>query len=209
MLNRLILVPTPLERGIIVDAWNEFGDCPEQDIRLCGFGPIAAAARATQLITEIRPSEVTLLGIAGALSDYCEIGSAVDFATVVCDGVGVGTGDDFQPAVQLGWSQRISKEGQLILGDRIQSLLSAGHCELLSVCAASANPGQAAARKKRFPEAVAEDMEGFGVALSCELLGVPLRIIRGISNYAGDRSQANWRIRASLCAAVAQIRGQI
>ncbi|MFM8578800.1 MAG: hypothetical protein ACKOCN_08370, partial [Planctomycetaceae bacterium] len=52
-----------------------------------------------------------------------------------------------------------------------------------------------------FPGAVAEDMEGFGVAMACRLVGVPLTIVRGISNIAGDRDTRQWRIRESLAAA--------
>jgi futalosine hydrolase len=48
---------------------------------------------------------------------------------------------------------------------------------------------------------MAEDMEGFGVALACRLLGVPLAIVRGISNEAGDREHARWQVPAALAAA--------
>ena len=48
---------------------------------------------------------------------------------------------------------------------------------------------------------MAEDMEGFGVALACRLGGVPLGIVRGISNDAGDRDKSRWQIPAALTAA--------
>ena len=54
---------------------------------------------------------------------------------------------------------------------------------------------------ERFPGAAAEDMEGFGVALACALHGVPLSIVRGISNAAGQRAPAHWRISPALAAA--------
>ena len=72
---------------------------------------------------------------------------------------------------------------------------------LLTCCAASANAQEAAARRDRFPEAVAEDMEGFGVAMACALAGVPLQIVRGISNEVGDRDHRNWQINTALTAA--------
>jgi futalosine hydrolase len=56
---------------------------------------------------------------------------------------------------------------------------------------------------KLCPAAVAEDMEGFAVALACRLAGVPLTIIRGISNTAGDRDHARWRVPEALAAAAA------
>ena len=44
-------------------------------------------------------------------------------------------------------------------------------------------------------------MEGFGVAIACEMAGVPWQIIRGISNQAGQRDQAQWCIDEALRAA--------
>jgi futalosine hydrolase len=41
-------------------------------------------------------------------------------------------------------------------------------------------------------------MEGFGVAVACRLANVPLTIVRGISNRAGDRDHTNWNIEGSL-----------
>ena len=38
------------------------------------------------------------------------------------------------------------------------------------------------------------------MALAGELSGVPVEIIRGISNHAGDRNKENWMIRESLIA---------
>ena len=66
------------------------------------------------------------------------------------------------------------------------------------MCSASATPEEAARKRERFPGAVAEDMEGFGVALACHLTGTPLRILRGISNLAGDRDHGNWRSAPAL-----------
>jgi futalosine hydrolase len=56
-------------------------------------------------------------------------------------------------------------------------------------------------RASRFDHALAEDMEGFAVALACALRGTPLRIVRGVSNEVGDRAPERWRIPAALAAA--------
>ncbi len=45
-----------------------------------------------------------------------------------------------------------------------------------------------------FPDAMAEDMEGFGVALACRFAEVPLSIVRGFSNWVGDRNHSNWKV---------------
>ena len=72
---------------------------------------------------------------------------------------------------------------------------------LLTTCAASDSPEHAQERLARFPEAVAEDMEGFAVALACALADVPATIVRGISNRVGDRDPAGWRVPTALATA--------
>jgi len=199
----LILVPTAVERTVLVDALGgSLG--PADRFELIGFGPIAAAARAAQLLAERRPTGVLLLGIAGSLSDACRVGRAYQFRQVACHGVGVGSGVDFIPAGRLGWPQwpGDNSGGIGAIGEEIA--LSGGPAagqpagQLLSACAASATADEAAVRRQLFPAAVAEDMEGFAVALACHLAAVPCRIIRGISNQAGDRDPARWQIEPAL-----------
>ncbi|MEO0663952.1 MAG: hypothetical protein AAFZ87_20670 [Planctomycetota bacterium] len=72
--------------------------------------------------------------------------------------------------------------------------------ELLTVCAAAGSPDDVTARVARAPESAAEDMEAFAVALAARAAGVELRVVRGISNEAGDRNHARWRIDDALAA---------
>lgn len=204
----LILNPTPLEMARVRPAIEAvIGDRPHA-FQVCGFGQIAAAARAAALVTRYQPSRVLLIGIAGTFrGDEVAVGSACRFEEVICDGIGVGAGDDFQSAAQLGW-QQFGREGEWPhIGDVIplvSTFMPDVPCAgaLLSVTAASAGGGDADRRRRRYPSAVAEDMEGFGVATACGLAGVPLQIVRGISNVVGDRDKANWRIDDALDAAV-------
>ncbi|MFM7035394.1 MAG: futalosine hydrolase [Planctomycetia bacterium] len=200
--SRLLLVPTDGERRVVERVIGS--DVPGRlRIELCGFGPIAAAARTARLLVDLEPASVTLVGIAGAIDDRLAIGRAYRFDQVACYGVGVGTGNDFQQASSLGWSQWPGdlSVGQRAVGDRIgRHGATAGHL-MLTACAASAGPADVAMRRRLVPDAVAEDMEGFGVALACELAGVSWTIIRGISNRAGDRDHARWRVEPALEAA--------
>lgn len=52
---------------------------------------------------------------------------------------------------------------------------------------------------------LAEDMEGFGVAIACRLWDTPLSIIRGLSNVVGDRRHTEWQVEAALRAAAVEI----
>jgi futalosine hydrolase len=44
-------------------------------------------------------------------------------------------------------------------------------------------------------------MEAFGVAMAASLMAVPVQVVRGISNTAGDRQLSNWKIDEALEAA--------
>ena len=193
----LILVPTSLELRQLEEPGG-FPGTPA--VRLCGFGPVAAAARTSQCLAELRPGRVLLVGIAGALDpERAPLGSAHRFARVRLDGVGVGEGPLFQPPSRLGFPQWEGQPGAPVL-DTLE-LAPSGAGELLTVCAAAASPVEARARRERYSGAVAEDMEGFGVALACHLAGVQLTVVRGISNLAGQREKRSWSVRAALEAA--------
>jgi futalosine hydrolase len=151
-----------------------------------------------QLLATGSFDSVALIGIAGSLSDDVAIGCAMQFGTVYCDGIGVGQGATHRSSSDMGWQQWPDEP---TIQDAIQ-LRAPKHDHplpgLVSVLAASATPSEAAWRHSRFPLGKAEDMEGFGVAVSCRLANVPLMIVRGISNRAGDRDHAKWNIAGSL-----------
>lgn len=193
----LVLVPTSLELRQL-EARGPFPGGAL--VALCGFGPVSAAARAAQCLAELRPRRVLLVGIAGSLDpERAPLRSAHAFARVRLDGVGAGEGPGFQPPSRLGFPQWEGRPGAPV--EDTLELASGNGGELLTVCAASATPGEAARRHERHPEALAEDMEGFGVALACHLAGVPLTVVRGISNLAGQREKRAWCVGPALEAA--------
>ena len=207
MPKHLILIPTDLERRVVAARLD--GLLPT-DVRmeLCGFGLVAAAARTAALVASLRPDRVTLLGIAGRFGDSLALGQAALFDAVACYGIGAGTGAGFISAASLGWPQWPGSPGDLgtVIRDTLPCAIAGdGHLPhsplLLSVAAASAGPDDVALRRVTAPTAGAEDMEGFAVALACRLAGVPCRILRGISNDAGDREAVRWRTDEALTAA--------
>lgn len=209
MLRNLIFVPTDQERRIVAPLVGPaIGDSGR--VELCGFGMVAAAARTAQLIAERRPRRVILVGIAGALDDRLAVGDACRFGQVSCYGIGAGSGDGFQSAESMGWQQWPGDppDPAAVIGDTIscdiEAATDAPPACLLTVCAAAASEADVIARRRMFPAAVAEDMEGFAVALACRLHGVPVDIVRGISNTAGDRDASRWQIEAA-CRAAAEL----
>ncbi|MBM82492.1 MAG: hypothetical protein CMJ78_18155 [Planctomycetaceae bacterium] len=132
-----------------------------------------------------------------------KVGTAACFDRVACYGIGAGTGNSFLSASDIGWKHwtgAVEIEDQIGIGIDDAEEISR-HGTLLTCCSASADEGDVSRRRKAFPDATAEDMEGFSVAVSCRLADKPLEIVRGISNRAGDRDKSNWRISEALDAA--------
>ena len=204
MLRHLILIPTDLERRVLGPLLSEaMGDSIRME--LCGFGMAVAAARTAQLVAELAPARVLLLGIAGRLDDRLALGAAYRFGEVACYGIGAGTGGDYLGAESLGWQQWPGDphDSAVAIGDTLSCSTTADGADalseqLLTVCAAAASEADVRDRKKMFPDAAAEDMEGFAVAVACRLKRVPVDIIRGISNTAGDRDTAHWQVTGAL-----------
>ena len=203
----LVLVPTEGERRVLAPALAAAAGGMAR-VELCGFGPVAAAARTAGLLATHAAARVVLVGIAGRLDERLVVGAAYRFAAVACFGVGAGSDAAFETAESMGWPHWPGDEATATeaIGDVIPlfPVPAAGIAPaglLLTGCAASATADDLALRRRLFPAAVAEDMEGFGVALACRLAGVPLEIVRGISNTAGDRDKARWQIEPALAAA--------
>ena len=204
-MSDLLLVPTAQELRFLKSHLQQMKQ--DWSYQLCGFGPIASAARTGALLARYKPQRVLLVGIAGTYNDQkAPVKTACRFDSVACYGVGVGSGDEFQTASEMGWNQFSDRDAQPKLRDVIPLTSSfvqnvPCHGQLLTACAASANDRDAQRRQRVFPNAIAEDMEGYGVAFACALAGIPLQIVRGISNVVGDRDHSNWSIEESLFAA--------
>ncbi len=197
----LVLVPTDLERGLLHDLGGlETGPvCLET----CGFGAVAAAARTAQLLARLRPRRALLLGLAGSFDlERAPLETARTFAGVEIEGLGAGSEAERLGPAALGFPQwpGSSDTSPEPLGDELPLVDPRGASGwLLTVCSASGSGEEARARRERHPRALAEDMEGFSVALACALERVPLAIVRGLANPVGARS--GWRVRQALRAA--------
>ena len=197
----LVLVPTDIERRHLAGRPGFGIDSP---CELCGFGPVAAAARAASLIVRHDAERVVLTGIAGTFdATGLPVGTAAVFPRVAMHGIGVGVASGFVSAAAIGFhhwpnaGRGPEHSDELVVNAPVPP--AAG--QLLTCCTASASPEEARQRLELYPGAVAEDMEGFAVALACRLAGVPVAIVRGVSNEVGDRRVDRWRIPEALDAA--------
>ncbi|KAA5545181.1 futalosine hydrolase [Roseiconus nitratireducens] len=205
----LILVPTDRERERIANAISTH----DSRWRCCtiGFGVIAAGVAAAAELSRHRPSRVILAGIAGLYRDRAggvfRLGDAACFDSVWIDGIGVGQGDAFIDAVAMGWNwfSEDRSTTSLTLAPIAQPAESINASRpdlprpaLLTVCSASANERESSWRRDRFPQVLGEDMESFAVAFACRAAGVPLTVVRGFSNWVGDRNHGHWKIDQAL-----------
>ena len=194
-------MPTEIERQHLASQprFNSYG--PRE---LCGFGPVVAAARTSSQIAIHKPDRVLLIGIAGTFNaSVLPVGGAALLPRVIMHGIGVGTDETFVPAGEMGFQHWRGEGEESAIGDEIvlSTPRSSISGSLLTCSAASASAQDMRNRLDRYPGVVAEDMEGYAVALACRLENVPLVIVRGISNVVGDRLSKNWQIPQALIAA--------
>ena len=211
----LILIPTAGEQKILSPRLASLS-AEEVSVELCGFGPVASASRTSALMAALQPKRILLVGIAGALEGRMSPGHAGIFDNVAMYGIGAGAGDTFRNAGELGWphwAETSDEHGEIRVGDRISLRKADDEAslprQLLTVCSSAATQKEVRDRLAKFPDAVAEDMEGFSVAFAGAMAGVPVTIVRGISNIAGDRDKGRWRIVDALNSAADLLLGSL
>ncbi len=203
MTTALVLVPTNYELQQLHPLLANSVERAGGKLMTCGFGVISSGIRTSQLLAQHSPKAVLLVGIAGAMGPQLQVGTAACFSRIACYGIGAGSGSDFESATELGWPQWDEFEHSEALGDiiEIDDDSCPGNSMLLTTCAASANEEDVANKLSKFPDASAEDMEAYSVAMACRTAKIPLTVIRGISNIAGDRNKNNWNVFAAINAA--------
>ena len=162
-----------------------------------GVGVVSAALTLGRLAALGLPRAAIMVGSAGALpGSGCGTGDLVAADEEILAELGVlagpGQGDAEEMAL-AGVVQRVALDRSLV-DEVIASLEPAAGVRrgtLLTVVGVSAQPEQAEARARRF-QALAENMEGYALALAGRSVGFRTAEIRGISNRAGDRDKSRW-----------------
>ncbi|MFE0702363.1 nucleosidase [Streptomyces sp. NPDC058872] len=169
-------------RPLLVLAVKEEAQFLDTDlpVLLTGMGKVnAATALATALGRGPRPSGVVNLGTAGALRSGWTGTHVV--GTVVqhdLDGelLATLTGETYG--------------APLVLPDGGDVVLATGDAFI----------SDEAARARLAERAPLVDMEGYALATAAELAGVPLRIVKHVSDEAGDGAARTWRESVAECA---------
>ncbi|MFH9727699.1 nucleosidase [Streptomyces sp. NPDC017254] len=170
------------DRPLIVLAVKEEAQFLETDlpVLLTGMGKVnAATALATVLGRGPRPSGIVNLGTAGALRPGWT-GTHVVGTVVQHD-----------------------LDGELLAtltGETYGSSLSLPDGGDVVLATGDAFISDEAARARLAERAPLVDMEGYALAVAAELSGVPLRIVKHVSDEAGDGAARTWRESVAECA---------
>ncbi|MDY0812208.1 futalosine hydrolase [Kitasatospora purpeofusca] len=182
------------------------------DVLAGGVGPGAAAAGAATALTALtahtaptadRYDLVVSAGIAGGFAPGAPVGSTVVATAIVAADLGAETPEGFADVTELGFGTVRHTPAPAAVALVVEALRAAGVDALatgavLTVSTVTGSAGRAAALTARHPDAVAEAMEGFGVAEAAARHGVPAFELRTVSNPVGPRDRSAWRIGAAL-----------
>lgn len=198
----LVVTAVDLERDAIRAMLPS--DTPHR-LATVGVGPAAAAAGTAVELQAGDTDLVLCAGIAGGFPPLDPGSIAVASAVVFAD-LGAETADGFVAASELGFGNdtyQVEPALALALADRTGGRLGT----ILTVSTVTGSADTARRLSERFPDAVAEGMEGAGVAAAAARYGVPFAEIRAISNPIGPRDRDAWRIPAALDALGAAVAG--
>jgi futalosine hydrolase len=184
----------------------DHGRC-RYDLLAAGAGAAPAAASTAATLTAAALSGtpyglVVSAGIAGGFQPDAPLGSLVVADAITAADLGAeapAAPGGFLPLTELGFGtvhhrppRSLVREAAAALGARTGGVLT--------VSTVTGSAGRAAALRTRHPHALAEAMEGFGVAEAAAAHGTPVLELRAVSNPVGPRDRAAWRIGDALAA---------
>ncbi|MCQ9134509.1 futalosine hydrolase [Streptomyces sp. IBSBF 2807] len=211
----LVATAVPAERDAVARAWPS-GPAPRAllpgltlhragetcDLLSAGVGPALAAASVSAALTAaaLRGAPYGLVvsaGIAGGFAPDAPVGSLVVADEITAADLGAETADGFLPVTELGFGA-VTHLPPAALVREAAAAAGARPGVVLTVSTVTGTAARAAALRARHPRALAEAMEGFGVAEAAAAHGTPVLEIRAVSNPVGPRDRAAWRIGEAL-----------
>ncbi|WP_413808856.1 futalosine hydrolase [Streptomyces sp. OE57] len=125
------------------------------------------------------------------------LGSVVVADAIVAADLGAETPDGFAAVTELGFGT-VEHLPPAPLVAAVAEATDAVRGTVLTVSTVTGSAERAAELLRRHPRAVAEAMEGFGVAEAAAAQCVPTLEVRTVSNAVGPRDRAAWRIGEAL-----------
>ena len=186
----LLLVPSALERA-------RLSAPPGVELLACGVGVLAAALGTSARLQRGGVDAALLVGLCGTRDpERAPLGALVAGTAARNEAVGAGRGRDFVETAQMPLQPGDAPPDLLPL--REIAVPRAVRGVIGTVAAASASPEEAAAWRARHPDVLVEEMEAHAVAAACARAGVPLSVLRVVSNLCGDRAIARWDVAGAL-----------
>ncbi|AVT39840.1 futalosine hydrolase [Plantactinospora sp. BB1] len=173
-----------------------------------GVGPAAAAAGTARLIALAeaagRPYRgVVSAGIGGGFPGRAPVGGVVIATRSVAADLGAESPDGFLTLDELGFGTTTLPADPALLDVLRAGLPQAVTGAVLTLGTVTGTAATTAALLARHPDAVAEAMEGYGVASAAVAAGLPFAELRTISNPIGPRDRSAWRIGDAFAALTA------
>ncbi len=172
------------------------------EVLASGVGPVAAAAGTAMALARTRYDLVVCAGIGGGFTGQAEVGSLVVADEIIAADLGAETPDGFLSLEELGFGcNRIQADHHWVV-QVTEAFQNAGlpvtTGPVLTVSTVTGTAKTAADLAARVPGAVAEAMEGYGVAAAARMQDVPVMEIRAVSNPVGPRDRDAWRVKEAL-----------
>jgi futalosine hydrolase len=183
------------------------------EIVITGVGKACAAGGVARVLRPDHHAGVISVGIAGALpmdGKFAPNGTAIAATASVFADEGVQSPAGFSDIASLGFAP-VPGAGVSLESDAGLLALLAPVCDLragvatVSICSGTDEQARAIAQRTG---AMAEAMEGAGVAVAARRLGVAHAELRVISNRTGDRERQGWDIPGAL-AKLAHVLGRL
>ncbi|MFG2371078.1 futalosine hydrolase [Streptomyces sp. NPDC048504] len=190
----LVATAVPAERDAVARAFTHDS---RVDVIAAGVGPAAAAAATATALAGTPYALVVSAGIAGGFQPEAPVGSLVIADEITVADLGAETPDGFLPVTELGFGTVTHRPPNALVRD-LAAAAGARTGAVLTVSTVTGTAARAAELRARHPRALAEAMEGFGVAEAAAAHGIPVLELRAVSNPVGPRDRAAWRIGDAL-----------
>lgn len=199
-MNRILIVTAvAVEKKAILQGLNSHN---QVDVLVIGVGPVAAAINTLQALMNKKYDLVICAGVAGGFSHHANLGTLVVADEIIAADLGVESPNGFSSLDELGFGQTRFRSNPTIVKQVVNALhrsnIAAVVGPVLTVSTVTGTDSTTNELLDRFPRAVAEAMEGFGVATAATSYEIPFIEIRTISNIVGPRDRDNWQIKEAL-----------
>ena len=207
MTGLLVVTAVPAEAEAVRAGLTD----PTITVAPVGVGPALAGAATARLLTLAeaagRPYRaVVSAGIAGGFAGRVPVGGTVLATRSVAADLGAESPEGFIPVDELGMPPELLGIATALpadpglLGALRTALPEANVGAVLTVSTVTGTAASTEALAGRHPDAVAEAMEGYGVAVAAAQARLPFAELRTVSNPIGPRDRGAWRMKEAFAA---------